>query len=129
MGAVYRRMLHYPMHLTSALLPSILQPKRLFRMLEIIRYSRGQSLPPCLPDAELLSIAVDPNYRGRQVAERLYHRLEDYFRENGIQAFRIVVGESLTPAHRFYLRMGALPTANMEVHRGENSTVYVHPLS
>lgn len=128
MGAIYRQMLHYPLHLATALLPSLLHPKRAIRILEIIRYSRRQGVPNCLPDAELLSIAVDPSYRGRHVAEKLYHRLEDQFRARGIQSFKIVVGESLAPAHRFYVRMGAIPKTKVELHRGENSIVYVHSM-
>ena len=74
----------------------------------------------------MLSIAVAPEWRGQAVAEGLYRRLVDDFHRRGVDAFRITVGEALAPAHRFYLRMGAVPRAHIQVHRGERSVVYVH---
>lgn len=125
MGSIYRQMLRYPLQLAVALLPSAARPARLRRIAEILRYSRGQSNPPGLPDAELLSIAVDPAWRGKDSAGRLYRRLAGHFRTAGEPAFKITVGAVLAPAHRFYQRMGAIPTAQVEVHEGESSTVYV----
>jgi ribosomal protein S18 acetylase RimI-like enzyme len=78
-----------------------------------------------LPKAELLSIVVDGAFRGNGHAEDLYRRLCGHFQSRGVPAFKIVVGEALEPAHRFYQRMGARPVALLEVHKGEPSTVYV----
>ncbi|WP_082542636.1 GNAT family N-acetyltransferase [Rhodanobacter sp. Root561] len=129
MGAIYKRMLRSPVRLGLALLPSLMRPARALRILEILRYSRGHSLPSHLPEAELLSIAVDASCRGQKIAERLYRRLEEYFRNVGVTSFRIIVGEVLAPAHRFYLRMGAVATDKVEVHEGELSVVYVQELT
>lgn len=128
MGAIYKQMLRSPFRLGLALMPSLLRPRRVLRIFEILRYSRGHTLPEGLPTAELLSIAVAPSCRGQQVADRLYCRLEDHFRETGTTSFRIIVGKALAPAHRFYQRMGAVPTTDVEVHQGEVSTVFVHQL-
>lgn len=129
MGAIYKRMLLSPFRLGLALLPSMIRPRRILRILEILRYSRGHSLPSNLPAAELLSIAVDASCRGQHVAERLYRRLENHFQSIGISSFRIIVGEALEPAHRFYQRVGANRVADMEVHKGDMSVVYVQQLS
>lgn len=129
MGPIYRRMLCRPLALAWALLPSLLRPARVKRILDIVRY--GQQVPSALvplPEAELLSIAVDPLARGRGVAEKLYRRLEVHFRERGKPAFRITVGDSLAPAHRFYCRMGAQPVARTQVHAGEESLIYLQVL-
>lgn len=126
MAAIYRRMLRHPARLARAMAPCILQPRRLLRVLEILRYSGGGTLPGSLPAAELLSIAVSPAWRGRQVAEHLYLRLVEHFDEKGILEFKIIVGESLLPAQRFYRRMGAVLAAEAEVHGGERSLVYLH---
>jgi len=128
MGAIYKQMLRSPFRLGLALIPSLLHPRRMLRIFEILRYSHGHSLPKGLPKAELLSIAVAPTCRGQQVADRLYRRLENHFQDAGITSFRIIVGERLAPAHRFYQRMGAVPVTDVEVHQGEVSTVYVHQL-
>lgn len=126
MGSIYKGILRYPFRLAFSLLPSVLRPGRVLRIVDILRYSRGKDQQVDLPDAELLSLAVSPAYRGQQVAERLYHRLVDHFNASGVPAFKITVGEALAPAHRFYQRMGAVPYAKVEVHEGEASTVYLH---
>lgn len=129
MAAIYKRMLHSPFRLGFALLPVLLRPRRLFRIFEILRYShRKGSQNSGLPKAELLSIAVAREYRGQQIAERLYQRLSDHFSMIGIVSFKITVGNSLEPAHRFYRRMGAELATTVEVHRGERSTIYYHQL-
>ena len=126
MGPVYRRMVRHPLRLMASLAPSLVRPKRLWRILETIRYSRGAKNSADWPDAELLSIAVDSSMRGTGLSERLYRRLENHFVEQGKPAFRIIVGKALEPAHRYYRRMGAIPIGSIEVHAGEESVVYVH---
>lgn len=125
MRPVYRRMLRQPLRLALSLLPSLIRLRRLKRIVDILRYSGGASQPSALPAAELLSIAVDPAWRGKGIAESLYRRLVAHFDGDGVRAFRIVVGDGLLPAHRFYLRMGAKPAGKIEVHAGQASVVYV----
>ena len=126
MAPIYKRMLRYPFRLAICLLPSVLRPRRILSIMEILRYSRGKDQQADLPKAELLSMAVSSAYRGQQVAERLYRRLVDHFKTSGVPAFKITVGEALAPAHRFYQRMGAAPAGKVEVHDGESSTIYLH---
>ena len=129
MGPIYRRMLRRPVRLGLALLPSMFRLRRLKRIIEIVRYGSGTSWPAGLPDAELLSIAVDPAWRGKGIAESLYSRLVTHFSTNEVPAFRIVVGATLLPAHRFYRRMGACVAGEVEVHAGESSLMYVQEAS
>jgi ribosomal protein S18 acetylase RimI-like enzyme len=124
MGPIYRRMFRHAPRLALALLPSLLFPRRIWRMMEILRYSRGNDQSSSWPRAELLSIALDPACRGQLLAETLYRRLAEFFESRGNTEFKIVVGTALAPAHRFYLRMGAEPVAQTEVHQGELSTIY-----
>ena len=128
MKPIYKRMLHYWPELFVTLLPSAFNPRRTRRILEILKYSRAHQTDNAMPDAELLSIAVDAAFRGQHRADVLYQELATYFRDRGDAAFKITVGEALAPAHKFYRRMGAHPVADVEVHRGEISTVYVHQL-
>lgn len=126
LGAVYKALLRRPFRLAGALWPVLLSPAKLWRILEILRHSAGSEATRELPRAELVSIVVAPDWRGRQVAERLYRRLEAHFAAEGTPSFKIVVGEALAPAHRFYRRMGAVPAAEVTVHGGAKSVVYVH---
>lgn len=43
--------------------------------------------------------------------------------------FLVIGGAPLAPAHRFYLRMGAVPTAEIEVHQWASTTIYVQTLN
>jgi ribosomal protein S18 acetylase RimI-like enzyme len=125
MGPIYRRMFRRPFRLAWALAPTLLHPGRILRIAEILRYSAGKAGGEGLPHAELLSIAVDPEWRGKQVAEDLYQRLMGHFRDAGISDFRILVGEKLASAHKFYLRMGAKSVGEIVVHGRETSVIYV----
>jgi ribosomal protein S18 acetylase RimI-like enzyme len=102
----------------------LILPRRIWRMTEILRYSRDNDQSSSWPRAELLSIAIDPACRGQHLAETLYRRLTEFFESRDSREFKIVVGAALAPAHRFYLRMGAEPIAQIEVHQGEYSTIY-----
>jgi len=125
MRPIYLRILRRWPRLFLALLPSVVSPRRLWRIVEIVRYSGDAASPVSLPQAELLSIGVDASFRRAGHAESLYQRLCEHFRNSGVAQFKIVVGSSLEPAHRFYRRMGAVSAARVEVHKGEASTVYV----
>lgn len=129
MRPIYRQMLRHGLRLIPSLFPAVLNPTRVWRILEILRYSRGNAALQGLPAYELLSIAVDPSARGQGAAERLYKGLVGHCRQHGIPAFKIVVGDRLAPAHRFYQRMGAKVAGETEVHTGERSVVYVHAVS
>ena len=125
MRAIYRCMFAHPLRLGLALLPSLLRPRQIWRMVEVLRYGGGVASPASLPNAELLSIAVDPAWRGKGVSESLYRRLMAHFLASGVHQFRVTVGDALLPAHRFYVRMGAVAVGKLAVHTGGNSTVYV----
>jgi ribosomal protein S18 acetylase RimI-like enzyme len=125
LGPIYRRMIRRWPRLVRALIPALLSPLRVWRMLEIIRYGSGSPQSGEFPSAELLAIGVLAPFRSRGHAEALYRALCDSFRGKGIARFRITVGEGLRPAHRFYQRMGAVAAGRVAVHRGEPSVVYV----
>lgn len=133
-GAIYRHMLRYWWRLCVSLALVLMSPRKLRRILEILRYGGSQpdafsEVSSVIPKAELLSIAVDAAHRGKGHAEQLYRDLQRHFRNRGEPGFRIVVGAALVGAHRFYQRMGARAVAQIEVHRGERSMLYVHALN
>lgn len=125
MGPIYRQMIRDWPNLIAALLPIVFQPRKVLGILEILKRRDKDGPVGDLPRHELFSIAVAPAARGTGVAERLYHGLIAHFRAQDVPAFRIVVGETLTPAHRFYTRMGAEPVDTLRLHGDARSTVYV----
>lgn len=110
--------------LLKVLFKLLLNPKKFFKFLETYRYTRqveGAELPP----VELLSIAVKPSYRKRGIAANLYKELSDYMKKRRVNTFKIVVGEKLKGAQKFYESMGAEKIKEFELHKGEKSFVYI----
>jgi ribosomal protein S18 acetylase RimI-like enzyme len=126
MRNVYLRMIAKWPRLLCAIAPALLSITQLKRMMETVRHSAAGERSQEGAQAELLSIAVEASERGSGRAESLYSALCAHFRARGIARFRIVVGSRLARAHRFYSKMGAKPLAEVEVHKGDTSIVYVH---
>ena len=95
----------------------------------MLRYASSSHSGKELPKAELLSIAVTPSFRGKKVSDRLYDKLKIHFKNKNVTAFCITVGSKLKNAHSFYLRMGALPSGNIEVHSDASSFIYVQKIN
>jgi glycosyltransferase involved in cell wall biosynthesis/ribosomal protein S18 acetylase RimI-like enzyme len=125
--SMYRRLFRRLPAVLWSLRGSLVSPRRLAGMLSVVRYVRGSGPKlPDLPSAELLSIAVSPDQRGKGVSERLYRRLESHFAAQGVQRFKIIAGEALIPARRFYERVGARLVARFNMHAGAESLIFVH---
>ncbi len=105
------------------LLPKIFNIQFVKKVFEILFYPARKE--QSLPKAELLSIVVDKNYRGKGVAQKLFKQIEEEFRNKNIKRFKVVVGSNLIAACRFYEKMGGVFSAELEVHKGEKSSVYV----
>ncbi len=124
LGPVYRNLLKRLPALVFYLWPVMFSFRKLKRIVEVLLHTR-KAVSDQLPNAELYSIAVSPEFRGAGVAERLYNNLRDEFAERGIGEFKIMVGDALAPAQAFYRKIGAVPRASIEVHGGVGSTIFV----
>jgi ribosomal protein S18 acetylase RimI-like enzyme len=80
------------------------------------------------PDAELLDIAVLQEYQGKGIAKKLFMELVDEFNAKNISEFKITTGEQLLGAHKFYEKLGAEKVAEIEVHQGQKTFVYIYNL-
>ena len=129
MTLVYKHLMRRFLIWSMPLFPVLCSPTRMSRVAEILRYTKKGPARSDLPTAELLSIVVDPAYRGKGIAESLYADLTAYFKQMQVGRFKIVVGEKLAPAHKFYQRMGAQPWTDLELHQGAKSVVYVQTLA
>jgi ribosomal protein S18 acetylase RimI-like enzyme len=129
MSVIYRAMLRRLHHWGWYLIPVMLSPGGFRHILDIIEYGNNDLGINDLPAVELLSIAIAPDYRGTGIAETMYCQLLDYFKQKKISRFKILVGEALIPAHKFYLRMGAQARGVFEVHSGQQSTMYVQEVT
>lgn len=124
MGLIYRVLLSSWLRLMISLVPSIFLPKNVWGIWELLRH-KAQEHSTSLPKHELLSIAVAVEHQGSGIAETLFRGLSTAFKDSGVVAFKIVVGDKLDRAKKFYLKMHVEPKAKIEVHRGSSSTVFV----
>lgn len=98
-------------------------PQTMRRIVETLRYP--WKTDDGLPKSELLSIAVNTEYRRSHVGERLFRNAVQVFNANGISEFKVVVGSNLSNACRFYEQMGARRHATVSIHLNEDSNVYL----
>lgn len=114
----------HPFRAAAALAPSLLSIGRMKGIAKVAGYSgRRDDQAQSWPRAELLSIAVHPDHRGKGVAERLFRQLEQAFGELGVDDFRIVVGANLTPALSFYRKMGCEEKGRITLHGDATSMI------
>lgn len=81
-----------------------------------------------LPKAELLTVAVIKEFQGKGLAGEI---LEVFLREmknKGIKIFKVVVGEELKPAIKFYEKNGFKFVKNIALHGNDPSHVYTFTL-
>lgn len=58
------------------------------------------------PEAELITIAVVPEFRRRGIAENLIHQLWHSLRADGIETLHLEVNHKSLPARELYAKMG-----------------------
>jgi glycosyltransferase involved in cell wall biosynthesis/ribosomal protein S18 acetylase RimI-like enzyme len=100
-------------------IPALVKPSTWRRVWETARYDGDHHDAP----AELLSMAVDPAYRGRGLGRRLANEFLDSLRADGIDRVKVVVAEANVVARQTYRSVGFEDLDTVEVHRGETSMV------
>ena len=111
------------------LLPHLISFPKLKKIGEILLYPISEKRSgENIPSAELLSMVVDEKWRRKGVGENLYRALVEEFKKRGISKFKIVVGENLDSAQKFYEKMGAKKVKKMEIHKGKKSWIYIHEI-
>ncbi len=124
--AIFSRLLRNNMLILSfILLPKFFSSSNIAKIIDLLIYSGASGERNEVPSAELLSMVVEERFRGRGVAQKLFTELVNEFRKMGIETFKIVVGDSLIPAQRFYEKMGARRSHKIELHKGVISWVYI----
>jgi len=109
------------------LLPYFFNPKIIFKISETFLYpKRKNKISKNMPTAELLSIVVDKEYREKGVAKKLFQELVNEYKKRGINEFKVIVGSNLLNAIKFYEKMGCRYLDKIQVHKGEDSLIYVY---
>jgi glycosyltransferase involved in cell wall biosynthesis/ribosomal protein S18 acetylase RimI-like enzyme len=126
-AALYRRFLARDgLVAGAAALPELIRSSR--HVLETLHYGSAPSAPlRKLPAAELLSVAVTPEVRGRGVGRALVNACQLEWARRGVATTRVVVAASNATAIGLYHACGFRPAEGFELHRGERSEVLVWP--
>jgi ribosomal protein S18 acetylase RimI-like enzyme len=78
-----------------------------------------------LPNAELLSISVDPGCQQAGIGSQLLTALEDQLQQKGIKKYKVIAGISLEGANKFYSRNGFNLISQIMIHGNELSNIYL----
>lgn len=89
--------------------------------------SRDQEELP-LPKTELLSISVNHQVQHKSVGSQLLAALEAELRTKGVKKYKVIAGDSLVGANRFYLKNGFRLARQIKIHNEDISNVYVKDL-
>ncbi|MGH2595280.1 MAG: GNAT family N-acetyltransferase [Actinomycetota bacterium] len=122
-GAFYRRFARRDGLMAGlAAAPRLVRPSVLRRVIETARYPSSMD---GVPDAELLSIAVESVRRSNGVGSALVDGIARGLAARNVEAFKVVVGADNDGANRFYDRMGFTSGGRIDVHDGVPSNVWV----
>lgn len=79
-----------------------------------------------LPSAELLTMAVASQFQGQGIAGKMFLEFTLEMKRRGMSNFKVLVGEELTLAIRFYEKNGFTFLKNTTVHKGKLSRIYTY---
>lgn len=130
-GMMKRFVIKNPGCLFLLLIRTIVQPANLKRLIETFRapYKSQQADDLIvLPSGELLSISVSPDCQATGIGSRLLTALEDDLKQNRISGYKVVAGEELVGANKFYLKNGFVLAKQIRIHDEKLSNVYVRKL-
>jgi ribosomal protein S18 acetylase RimI-like enzyme len=129
-GMMKRFLLECPGCIVLLASKTIIQPANLKRLMEIFLApfkSRKLELANdsvYLPKGELLSISVKPNCQASGIGSQLIKALEDYLLLNHIPDYKVVAGEELIGANKFYKKNGFVLATQIKIHDKKISNVY-----
>lgn len=104
------------------LLPKIFNIKKIF---ETLFYPKKEK---DLPKTELLTIAVKKEFQGKGLGAKMFENFVFEMKNRGIKEFKVMVGEDLKPAIRFYEKNGFSFLKNVIVHDNKISKVYIYKI-
>lgn len=130
-GMMKRFLISCPGCILSLAIKTIVQPANLKRFMETFRApfksknSQNAKDSISLPSGELLSISVSPHCQATGIGSQLVNALEDYLRQNQITNYKVVAGDELIGANKFYLKNGFVLATQIIIHGEKLSNVYI----
>jgi len=127
-GMMKRFLINCPACIIFIAIKAILSPSLIWRMFETFQApfkSQKSNNSNNLPPGELLSISVSPRCQRSGIGAKLIDTLEVYLKQNHIQNYKVVAGEELISANKFYLKNEFLLATRISIHNAKLSNVYV----
>lgn len=100
----------------------------IFKVPEKAKSSQSEAEKINLPDTELLSIAVHPEFQHRQTGTRLIQAFETHLLQLGIRKYKVIAVDSMKVANNFFLKSDFKLVSKVRVHDGILSNLYVKEL-
>jgi len=102
---------------------NMLSLRRVKKMFETLFYP-ARTKKMNLPSAELLSIAVGPEERGKGLAGQLIEKSFRYCQKTGVDKVKVLIGADNKPGNKLYLKTG-FELVGQIVNHGVLSNIYV----
>jgi len=106
-----------------AIPPVVRQPSLIANVIETFLYPRKENATP--EKAELIVIGFDAAYRGRGLGRGLVNTLNDAFRAQGVQSYKVTVLQSNKGANSFYRALGFRPILEFKLYK-KKWNLYIH---
>ena len=81
-----------------------------------------------MPKAELLTIAIIKKFQGQGLGKLLLDVFLDQMKQRNITVFKVVVGEELINAIKFYEKNNFTFLKNISIHTNAPSRVYCYEI-
>jgi len=127
-GMMKRFLINSPGCIISLVLGTISKPANLKQFVETFRapfkLKKNKEIIN-IPLGELLSISVSPNCQASGIGSQLVKALEEYLQQNQIFSYKVVAGEELVGANKFYIKNGFVLVSQIKIHGEKLSNIYI----
>lgn len=130
-GIVKRFVFSVPRSLLFVFLRLLKRPGLIFSVLESVKapVKSNSSVGDIeIPEGELLSISVDPEYQKSGMGLVLLNALETELKSKDVLSYKVVAGCLLISANRFYSKYGFVKVKEITIHGNSKSNLYVKSL-
>lgn len=115
----------YFFHSAFTLLPKAFSFQNLKKIFETLFLPhRGRKLPK----AELLTIAIEKKFQRKGIGSKLLKKFVSEMKNRDMYQFKVIVGQNLKPAIKFYEKNGFEFLRKISIHRNQPSRVYIYQI-
>lgn len=132
-GIMKRFLFASPLGILRLLVAILKNPQFIKPLMETYKAPKqSKSIPDLnikIPETELLSISVSPLAQKGGIGTQLLQGLEDELIKRGITSYKVIAGEKLEGANKFYKKNGFVLAKQISIHGNAISNVYVKNLN